>query len=211
MRGVRGFSLCAVPILGVLLLAASTPAPRDHAHAGTAASPPAHLIGRDIATYALIQSIAGPGLGGAMRPDRTMPAAPAIDPSCPADAGDGGGVQLARCSLLPLPGEEPKEPEKPSEPPPPATGGKTPEEAGFAYYPPGKMHANDLRQGRVGDRYVYLPNIVFPLKLGQGLFPHMNSQIFGYGGGGWGGGGGGGGFSSGGGGDFGGGGASGDW
>ena len=185
--------MCAVPVIGGALLAASAPTPQDRAHAAGPSAPPSHLIGRDIATYALIQSIAGPSLGAGTMPGLgTRKGQPAFDPSCLTENG-ATGVQRARCSLLPLPGEEtPKPEEKPgdgagTEPPPPASGGKTPEQAGFAYHPPGKMHANDLRQGRVGDRYVYLPNIVFPLKLGQGQFPHMNSQIFGYGGGGWGG------------------------
>src|SRR5690606_2200101 len=121
-------------------------------------------------------------------PQRDRP--PLLDPSCL--AGGAGGVQLAPCSLLAPPGAEPTQPETPGgggtgTGTPPAPGGKPPQEAGFAYHPPGKMHANDLRKGRVGDRYVYLPNIIFPLKLGEGEFPHMNSQIFGYGGGGWGG------------------------
>ena len=57
----------------------------------------------------------------------------------------------------------------------------------FSYHPPGKLHDNDIREGRVGDRRVYLPDIAFPIDLGSGLHPHMNSQIYGYGGGGWGG------------------------
>ena len=57
----------------------------------------------------------------------------------------------------------------------------------FAYHPPGNLLEKDAGRGRANDRFVYLPNIVFPLKLGDGQFPHMNSQIWGYGGGGWGG------------------------
>lgn len=196
VRAVRRFAFCAAPAVGGLLLAASMPTQPDRALAASAQTPPPHLIGRDLATYALIQSIAGLGLGAATMPSKAMgsanhlPAAP--DPSCLAE-NTLGGVQLARCSLLPLPGEEPTEPEQPGDgagtetPAPPTTGGKTPEEAGFAYYPPGKLHPNDTRAGRIGDRYVYLPDIQFPLKLTPTQFPHMNSQIFGYGGGGWGG------------------------
>lgn len=57
----------------------------------------------------------------------------------------------------------------------------------FAYYPPGRLHRSSQRRGRIGDRHVYLPNIIYPLRLGTGLHPHMNSQIYGFGGGGWGG------------------------
>lgn len=199
MRVTRGIALFAVPVVGGLLIAVSPPSPHEGARAANANVAPSHLVGRDIATYALIQSIAGPSLGAGTIPSTTMQprvpqqgARPVFDPSCLADGSAQNGVQLARCSLLPPPGEEPEEPETPGNGDtgpvtPPSTGGKTPEEAGFAYYPPGKMHDNDLRKGRVGDRYVYLPDIVFPLKLGEGEFPHMNSQIFGYGGGGWGG------------------------
>ena len=57
----------------------------------------------------------------------------------------------------------------------------------FAYYPPGRLHSSSRRRGRTDDRRVYLPDIVYPLRLGAGLHPHMNSQIYGFGGGGWGG------------------------
>ena len=57
----------------------------------------------------------------------------------------------------------------------------------FAYHPPGKLHPKDRRKGRTGDRHVYAPGIIFPLALPKGMHPHLNSQIYGYGGGGWGG------------------------
>jgi murein DD-endopeptidase MepM/ murein hydrolase activator NlpD len=56
----------------------------------------------------------------------------------------------------------------------------------FAYYPPGKLDPKDRRKGR-SDRRVYMKDIIFPLALPKGMHPHMNSQIYGYGGGGWGG------------------------
>lgn len=82
------------------------------------------------------------------------------------------------------------EPDKPDggdtpdagEPPPPPPPQRT-----FAYYPPGKLHPKDRRKGRTEDRRVYIPNMIFPLALPKGMHPHMNSQIYGYGGGGWGG------------------------
>jgi hypothetical protein len=70
-------------------------------------------------------------------------------------------------------------------PTPPGNG--TAPTRSFAYHPPGKLHGNDIREGRTGDRRVYLPDLVFPIDLGSGQHPHMNSQIYGYGGGGWGG------------------------
>jgi murein DD-endopeptidase MepM/ murein hydrolase activator NlpD len=62
----------------------------------------------------------------------------------------------------------------------------------MAYYAPGELLPQDKGRGRVGDRKIYLPGIVYPLKLATGMevapagrHPHMNSQIWGYGGGGW--------------------------
>lgn len=146
------------------------------------------LFGRDLATYALVQSLAGPSVGG-MRPGIGP------DASCLTRDPSGSLVHLARCSLLPSEGTPAPTPETPTtgegpttpEQPPPATGDPAntdPAKAGFAYYPPGDLHANDKGRGR-SDRYVYLPKMIFPLKLGDGQFPHMNSQIWGYGGGGY--------------------------
>lgn len=98
-------------------------------------------------------------------------------------------------SLRPLPlSTAPETPAPPTETSEPATGpsqpgtpAEPPPKPTFAYYPPGVLHNNDPREGRVADRRVYLPDIIFPLKLGPGLHPHMNSQIYGYGGGGYGG------------------------
>ncbi len=63
---------------------------------------------------------------------------------------------------------------------------------GFAYYPPGDLNPKDKGRGRVGDRKIYLPDIIFPVRLQPGLeatpaghHAFMNSQIWGYGGGGW--------------------------
>ncbi len=64
---------------------------------------------------------------------------------------------------------------------------KPPANPGYAYFPPGNLSAQDKARGRQADRFVYLRDIVFPLKLGDGRHPHMNSQIWGFGGGGWGG------------------------
>ena len=67
-----------------------------------------------------------------------------------------------------------------------------PTNKGIAYFPPGDLNAKDKGRGRVGDRKVYLPKIVFPVRLQSGFDPpiagkhaHLNSQIWGYGGGGW--------------------------
>ncbi len=76
----------------------------------------------------------------------------------------------------------------------PATpsGDGSPLAGGFAYAAPGELVAQDKGRGRAGDRKVYLPGIVYPLKLLGGMdktpagrHAHMNSQIWGYGGGGW--------------------------
>jgi murein DD-endopeptidase MepM/ murein hydrolase activator NlpD len=54
--------------------------------------------------------------------------------------------------------------------------------AGFKYYPPGDLYPEGSKRGRREDRYVYLPNIIYPIKLERGRFAYMNSQIYGYGG-----------------------------
>jgi murein DD-endopeptidase MepM/ murein hydrolase activator NlpD len=56
---------------------------------------------------------------------------------------------------------------------------------GFAYYPPGDLDPHNANRGRKGDRKVYLPNIIFPLRLAPDQHPHMNSQIWGHGGSGY--------------------------
>lgn len=194
MRVARGFALCAVPVaVGALLaLPASVPA---HDHTAAAASGPS-LFGRDLATYALVHSLGGMSSG--FRAPRTNQRDAAPGASCIEPNGSGHLVHPARCSLLPPEGtpaptptppanENPTTGEGPATPPAePGTGGSTtdPAKAGFAYYSPGNLFERDQGRGRV-DRFVYFPNIIFPLKLGDGQFPHMNSQIWGYGGGGW--------------------------
>jgi murein DD-endopeptidase MepM/ murein hydrolase activator NlpD len=72
---------------------------------------------------------------------------------------------------------------------PPAAPAQPPQQQadpGFRYFPPGMLMPQDTGRGRL-DRKVWLPKILFPLKLASGNHPHMNSQIWGFGGGGWGG------------------------
>jgi murein DD-endopeptidase MepM/ murein hydrolase activator NlpD len=171
----------------VLVLPADVPA-QSRVEVATAAP---SVVGRDLATYALIRSLAGPG-PGIFTPER----APSGDTICPPDDTSNGLVHPARCSLLPPEGTPVPEPTPAPAPTPippttegpgtpaPSPGETDPAKAGFAYYPPGNLHDRDKGRGRV-DRYVYMPNMIFPLKLGDGQFPHMNSQIWGYGGGGW--------------------------
>lgn len=189
MGKVLHVSLCAVLASGGLLLAHPSRLPaQDHGRAAAAS----HLIGRDLTTYALVQSIAGGAGLGASRPAVRQP-----DGSCLGRDTSGNLVHLARCSLLPPEGtpsptptptpENPTTGEGPTTPEQPSTGGVSdPAKAGFAYHPPGDLFERDTGRGRE-DRYVYMPKMIFPLKLGDGLFPHMNSQIWGYGGGGYGG------------------------
>lgn len=192
MRKVLQLALCVVLAAGSALLAIPSKLPaQDHTRA--AAAP--HLFGRDLATYALVQSIAGLGTLGT-KGNAERRASP--DGSCRGKDSSGKLVQLARCSLLPPEGTPPTPPAPTPETPttgegpttpetPPSTGGGTmtdPAKAGFGYYPPGDLFERDKGRGRP-DRYVYMPNMIFPLKLGDGQFPHMNSQIWGYGGGGY--------------------------
>ncbi len=138
------------------------------------------LAGRDLVSHAVVQGL------GAHAP--VQPSQRRFDnaPACASDAATANGreprLQLAKCQLTPAPAPEPT-------PSPTPTPGPAPEPAKpqFAYYPPGNVLDKDKGRGRSNDRFVYLPNIIFPLKLGDGRYPHMNSQIWGYGGGGWGG------------------------
>jgi murein DD-endopeptidase MepM/ murein hydrolase activator NlpD len=86
----------------------------------------------------------------------------------------------------PAPTPSPGQPPVATPSPPPVS------ERGFAYYSPGDLLAQDRGRGRLGDRRVYLPNIIYPLRLAPGMdktkpgtHAHMNSQIWGRGGGGW--------------------------
>ena len=74
----------------------------------------------------------------------------------------------------------------PANPAPAVTG------PGFAYFPPGDLNPKDKGRGRAGDRKIYAPDIVFPVRMAPGMETNpagkhafMNSQIWGYGGGGW--------------------------
>ena len=73
------------------------------------------------------------------------------------------------------------EPGKLASPPQPAA------DPGFRYHPPGLLAVRDAnaKRGRMDDRKVYVPNIVFPIRLEANRFASMNSQIWGYGGGGY--------------------------
>ena len=44
-----------------------------------------------------------------------------------------------------------------------------PQAVGFAYHPPGDLNPRDKGRGRVGDRKVYIPDMVFPLRLQPGI------------------------------------------
>ena len=136
------------------------------------------LAGRDLMSHALLQGL------GAHAPSLPSQQRFLDQPACPPQSGTStqARVQLAKCQLAP-------EPEPTPSPTPTPTPGPAPEppKPPFAYHPPGNLLEKDAGRGRANDRFVYLPNIVFPLKLGDGQFPHMNSQIWGYGGGGWGG------------------------
>lgn len=79
---------------------------------------------------------------------------------------------------------------KPAVPPPAVTASLNP---GFAYHPPGDLMPQDKGRGRSGDRRVYAPGMIFPVKLERGgeMLPpgkhaFMNSQIWNSGGGGYG-------------------------
>lgn len=135
------------------------------------------VAGHDIVSHALLQALGshGPSSPATSRFPDVCPPAPTASP--------GSFVEPVKCQLAPSPQPGPQTPE-PSPTPGPAPEPSKPQ---FAYHPPGALIEKDMGRGRAADRFVYLPAIIFPLKLGDGNFPHMNSQIWGYGGGGWGG------------------------
>ncbi|HXE68128.1 MAG TPA: M23 family metallopeptidase [Hyphomicrobiaceae bacterium] len=125
-----------------------------------------------------------------------------------AEAAAGDGVHQIKCAVPPgglgpitgpiltptlpqapsAPAPEPptapanaNEPGKLASPPQPAA------DPGFRYHPPGLLAVRDAgaKRGRMDDRKVYVPNIIFPIRLEAGRFASMNSQIWGYGGGGY--------------------------
>ena len=104
----------------------------------------------------------GPITGPILTP--TVPQAPAAPapepPTTPANANEPGKVAT---------------------PPQPAA------DPGFRYHPPGLLAVRDAsaKRGRMDDRKIYVPNIIFPIRLETGRFASMNSQIWGYGGGGY--------------------------
>jgi murein DD-endopeptidase MepM/ murein hydrolase activator NlpD len=104
----------------------------------------------------------GPITGPILTPSVPQaPAAPAPEPpTAPANANEPGKVAT---------------------PPQPAA------DPGFRYHPPGLLAVRDAsaKRGRMDDRKVYVPNIIFPIRLETGRFASMNSQIWGYGGGGY--------------------------
>lgn len=99
--------------------------------------------------------------GNPQTPAPPVPAPPAPD-ATPPKPGDTANTPIPQPEPQPLP------------------------TAGFAYHAPGDLLPQDGGRGRQGDRFVYLKDMVYPLKLGTDLHPHMNSQIWGHGGNGWG-------------------------
>jgi len=162
-------ALAALPVLRL----AGTPVARAETRAEAAAQP-LPVARRDLVAYAFPK---GPA----------RPAAAVDSATCPPDA-TGGLLHKAKCELntpttTPTPPPPtPTTPEPPVTPPTPTPPTPPPSVSpGFAYYPPGDLHPDDKKRGRA-DRFVYLPNMVYPLKLGEDLHPHMNSQIRGPGG-----------------------------
>ncbi len=139
---------------------------------------PVALAGIDIMSHAIVRALGTHAPASPSASRFWQPQCPPALPTSPLSQ-----VERAKCQLAPAPGPGP-EPPAPTPVPGPAPEPPKPQ---FAYHPPGVLLEKDAGRGRLADRFVYLPGIIFPLKLGDGLFPHMNSQIWGFGGGGWGG------------------------
>ena len=104
---------------------------------------------------------------------------------CTTPPGGAPGVSL----IAPQPGVAEKPPAAVPPPVPSAPTVVAPAEAAkpvFRYYSPGDLALQDAGRGR-RDRQVWLPGIIFPLKLDREQQAFLNSQIWGFGGGGWGG------------------------
>jgi murein DD-endopeptidase MepM/ murein hydrolase activator NlpD len=118
--------------------------------------------------------------------DYTTSASPVRPIACTFSNPRGSFGAAPQAPQTPVPPVASNDPGRPNSDP------GTPPAGGFAYYAPGELSAQDKGRGRVGDRKIYLPGIVYPLKLQSGMdkspagrHAHMNSQIWGYGGGGW--------------------------
>ena len=116
--------------------------------------------------------------------------APACDPAQPSATSDGLPILPIACTYRNPrgsfgPAAEPQ-PRTPAEPPPvvatPTPPSPTEPDRRFAYFPPGELTPADAGRGRTGDRRIYLPDIVYPIRLGPPNHAHMNSQIRGFGG-----------------------------
>jgi murein DD-endopeptidase MepM/ murein hydrolase activator NlpD len=159
-----------------------------------------------LSEYAALQSghLENPKLPNA------APVAPCVDAAANTNS-NGLPVVPVKCELpvvepgtppVVTPPTDPAPSTPPTPPPGPQTGGETPaptpaptptptetpptappaEKPGFAYYPPGDTYPDNNKLGRKSDRFVYLPDIIYPIKLDAGRYPHMNSQIYGHGG-----------------------------
>ena len=125
---------------------------------------------------------------------------------CADEGGDTARVEPIACKWkpgeanTPVPGlPTPTPPTQTTTPAPPPAGPTSPvppaqptppepqqaADPGFRYYPPGSLVPREASRGRAADRKVYVPDMVFPLKLAAAQHPHMNSQIYGFGGGGY--------------------------
>jgi murein DD-endopeptidase MepM/ murein hydrolase activator NlpD len=172
MMGGRALRLCFCLALAAC---AAALARVDGAHAGEAA--------HHDRLYAMMQ--------GLDARNRLVDPAPPVMDGCSGHEQTQGGDRVA---LLPVLCALPRSTDKPSSPgpntsavpPQQGSAGNQPAQApGFAYYSPGALNPQDPSTGRAGDRFVYAPNIIFPLRLATGQQAYMNSQIWGHGGDGW--------------------------
>jgi len=204
----RNQSAYLVLVLAGAVALALSPQPPSRTMAGASDRPTlprdvpqGDVSGRDLISYLAVRGIAGHG-------DLAPRGAPALELCGDASQSTGAAtVQPVRCAIPPgstppplspitpttpsTGSPQPSAPTTPATTPSPPSTPTTPPPQGadpsFRYHPPGALARQDADRGRVGDRKVYLPNIIFPIRLDAGRHPFMNSQIWGYGGGGWGG------------------------
>ena len=181
--------LTAVPVSSRNTTLAADGAPPASGDQRIKVGGPSTVAGKDVLSYAVIRSLAD----GARTSFPADPQSDTCGAGVPGGMGSGNLFQPIRCTWEPAeqqpqPAPTPAEtPSTTSQAPPvtPPAPQQPAADAGFRYHPPGDLATRDTKRGRGEDRRVYLPNIIFPLRLETGQQAHMNSQIWGYGGGGY--------------------------
>ncbi|MDX2289302.1 MAG: M23 family metallopeptidase, partial [Hyphomicrobiaceae bacterium] len=195
VTAVPGTSAMALDFSRPALLGAALQSPHGKAHpdAGSnfevggrcASKPSADRAG--VAARGLVHPIRCDVPPGGLPSIVPLPIAEPAPAPQPTDTAEPVPPQPVPAPAPTAPGQQPQTP-SPTPVVDPAPAPKPPAitDMGFRYYPPGDLVPQDSGRGRK-DRKVWLPDMIYPLKLAGSEHAYMNSQIWGYGGGGWGG------------------------